>query len=824
MNGLVNIINDTRSSSKQDRDESLEILLDLTSAQNYENRISLRELGVVQALLEVISPKDPQTIDQESCLIALKVLLNLTIPVENHLVLVHDYEVLPHIISTLDQHTKTRLDDHSVTCLMCLVNLSLAPKNRSLICGCGACALLVRALKADFSGDGRMWAIWTLTNLSVSEECFNDLLNNGVIDALAKIVDTSRGGDPRSVGILALRNLAKHQTAVYPLVYAGVVEIAVRLVRSGTFEQNTNTSEGCAVTLLLRLSEHDDLRHDMLAKGTLQAMGPILAKSSFLAMQAYITHVFLTNFYDQDVPDEYLIPSSPALQRLTELLKATVDRTGVSDLYDYGLFSLETVCKAFRCTACIPANKARLAGQTGCVYDLVNVVREQSSSVIAVENALEALVELSTEITVKSLLASDLGATIQFRRIRDSHASQKAQALAENLLFIIESGVSAKYLFFSCEQDTTTAVVCRPARSLKDLPSIQSFGLPAPCLLDFLPQVEGTQKDFLSYALEVILHTRPTSVVLGIPSWFQTLEKETQQQCMNMLEKTRIQITHVVLNVVALTVAEEAVCESKAHEFAATINGMPAPAMFLGTLGGCFQMIVGGKFYLLSHPTFHEGVEALLEGGYADGVEALELVWDSTIERFNTKNSKFSVPSSEVLAIGECCDGALAAGLPLRQMLQLSKVLAGYNKLLEDMHAKYKNNTPVNRTDAHLITNLVGQRSILESFLPDDCMICFGEQWTLTGGIPFRTDWATGWFVNAVSQMPQSKTTRKTLAPGVATDALTCLMCFQNQKNTLLNPCGHLCCQQCSKLLMLVRKPCFLCRSEIESTHTGMLN
>ncbi|TNJ26495.1 Ankyrin repeat protein 2 [Giardia muris] len=48
-------------------------------------------------------------------------------------------------------------------------------------------------------------------------------------------------------------------------------------------------------------------------------------------------------------------------------------------------------------------------------------------------------------------------------------------------------------------------------------------------------------------------------------------------------------------------------------------------------------------------------------------------------------------------------------------------------------------------------------------------------------------------------------------------DPLTCIVCLRNPKDTLLQPCGHLCvCSTCAKQIM--NQTCPLCRTPIEST------
>ena len=43
----------------------------------------------------------------------------------------------------------------------------------------------------------------------------------------------------------------------------------------------------------------------------------------------------------------------------------------------------------------------------------------------------------------------------------------------------------------------------------------------------------------------------------------------------------------------------------------------------------------------------------------------------------------------------------------------------------------------------------------------------------------------------------------------------TCSMCYSSNVNVYFDPCGHTCCEECSKKLPDIDKRCILCRANI---------
>jgi len=44
-----------------------------------------------------------------------------------------------------------------------------------------------------------------------------------------------------------------------------------------------------------------------------------------------------------------------------------------------------------------------------------------------------------------------------------------------------------------------------------------------------------------------------------------------------------------------------------------------------------------------------------------------------------------------------------------------------------------------------------------------------------------------------------------------------CLLCCANTNNTKINPCGHVCCDECLRQYLTTKNTCFMCNGKIES-------
>jgi hypothetical protein len=129
-----------------------------------------------------------------------------------------------------------------------------------------------------------------------------------------------------------------------------------------------------------------------------------------------------------------------------------------------------------------------------------------------------------------------------------------------------------------------------------------------------------------------------------------------------------------------------------------------------------------------------------------------------------------------IIAISACYYGAMSIGKANKKDLDMKEYPC--KQVVDEMYAKIDEDKKVLRDGKHTdrkargtlfkeIANLTLQTCLFSTLLAPDAMMCFKRNWTLNG-IPFRTTWTAGWYLNFLYGLnihfPGSDTTLKKYA------------------------------------------------------------
>merc|ERR1719386_469416 len=171
-----------------------------------------------------------------------------------------------------------------------------------------------------------------------------------------------------------------------------------------------------------------------------------------------------------------------------------------------------------------------------------------------------------------------------------------------------------KHLIFDCNDKLTRAIVYQEGPSRKDPIVVE-------VLSDTLSSLRSmdSPRDAEDYFRELIAEVTPETVVIGLTGWDRSASADIKDQVTTMFDIVQATCEGVRLRVVPLTVTEEGMCEAKAVSYAVDMNGMRQPDLLIGTLGDCFQLITGDRYFGMTQPRFTKCQHLIHENG-VDGV------------------------------------------------------------------------------------------------------------------------------------------------------------------------------------------------------------